>query len=62
MPDFGFQTNSHPVPDAVCVAGPYPGYPAKVMGMYILLADDTEEGSVCFFLTLLLRGSFYPHL
>jgi len=29
-------TTTHP--------GPYPGYPAKVMGMYILLADDTEEG------------------
>jgi len=24
--------------------GPYPGMPSKVMGMYILLADDTEPG------------------
>jgi len=24
--------------------GPYPGMPKKVIGMYILLADDTEEG------------------
>jgi len=24
--------------------GPYPGFPSKVIGMYILLADDTEDG------------------
>merc|ERR1719244_293147 len=24
--------------------GPYPGLPKKVLGMYILLADDTEDG------------------
>jgi len=24
--------------------GPYPGLPGKVLGMYILLADDTEDG------------------
>ena len=28
------------------VAGPYNGMPKKVVGMYILLADDTEPGQV----------------
>ena len=28
------------------ITGPYPGMPSKVMGMYILLADDTEPGWV----------------
>ena len=26
------------------VSGPYDGMPKKVIGMYILLADDTEPG------------------
>ena len=26
------------------IAGPYNGMPKKVVGMYILLADDTEPG------------------
>jgi len=32
-------TSNHPQP-----TGSYPGLPNKVLGMYILLADDTEEG------------------
>ena len=28
----------------ISAEGPYPGFPSKVLGMYILLADDTETG------------------
>ena len=30
--------------NGVLLPGPYNGFPRRVMGMYILLADDTEKG------------------
>jgi len=43
-PSLSSQSLSQKYNNLTYTKGPYPGMPKKVIGMYILLADDTEEG------------------
>ncbi|XP_023334408.1 uncharacterized protein LOC111705930 isoform X2 [Eurytemora carolleeae] len=38
------RTSSGTTSTSTTTSGPYPGFPNKVLGLYILLADDTETG------------------